>query len=143
MSDKNLNIALYVFAVLLGVSVFLPLTSLPIVGDVSYNRIADIESYIVVALCIAAIGLVFTNMKKFIIFPAIGVWVTLLFPAIKGMFESDDGGFLSKATDKASGVMQDFAADLFMNVTDFSWGGFVFLLALLGFTVVSVLRSIK
>ncbi len=40
---KIINIAIYVTAALLAVSVFLPITSLPVIGDVSYNRVADID----------------------------------------------------------------------------------------------------
>ncbi len=39
--------------------------------------------------------------------------------------------------------MQDFAADLFLNVAEFSWGGFVLLVGLLAFTVTCILRSFK
>jgi len=143
MNAKNLGIGVYVTAVLLAISVFLPLTSLPLIGDVSYNRVADIESYIVIAFCASAAGLLIIGQAKFTFVSAIGVWVTLLFPAIQGAFRSEDSGFLSKVTDKASSALSEFAADLFLNVTDFSWGGYIFLLALLGFTVTCVLRSFK
>jgi len=39
--------------------------------------------------------------------------------------------------------MADFTADLFLNITDFHWGGLVFLLALLAFTLSSVLYQWK
>ena len=79
---------------------------------------------------------------KLLILPPAGVWLTLLFPAIKSLFESKDTSLLGKLTDGATSVMSDFAGDLFLNVADLSWGGFVFLLGLLGFTVSSIVRSL-
>ena len=143
MSNKHIEIGIYISATLLAVGVFLPLTSLPVIGDVSYNRVAEVESYIVVAAALSATVLIFTGMQKFTFVSAAVVWLTLLFPAIKSLFKSDDGGFLSKTLDKAQGVMQDFAADLFLNVAEFSWGGFIFLIGLLAFTVTCILRSFK
>ena len=49
MSNKHIEIGIYISTTLLAVGVFLPLTSLPVIGDVSYNRVAEVESYIVVA----------------------------------------------------------------------------------------------
>jgi hypothetical protein len=145
MSNKNLEVALYVSAVLLAIGVFLPLTKLPVYGEVSYNRIADIESYLVIVCALAGPLLLFMNKAKLLILAPLGVWLTLLFPAIKSMFKSDSGGggFLSKIGDQASSVMTDFASHLFQNVLDFSWGGFVFLLALVVFTVSGVMRWLK
>tara|TARA_A100001037_G_C14933771_1_gene537234 strand:- start:59 stop:181 length:123 start_codon:yes stop_codon:yes gene_type:complete len=40
-------------------------------------------------------------MQKFTFVSAALVWVTLLFPAIKNLFKSDDRRFLSKTLDKA------------------------------------------
>ena len=80
---------------------------------------------------------------KQLIFSPVGVWAVLLFPAIKNLFKSEETSFPGKATDKGKAVFQDFAGDLFLNVAEFSWGGYVFLLALLGFTVSCVLRGIK
>ncbi|MBT4161706.1 MAG: hypothetical protein HOC70_14290 [Gammaproteobacteria bacterium] len=143
MGPKIIDIAIYATAALLAVSVFLPITSLPVIGDVSYNRVADIESYLVILFCVSAPILLFLDKAKFVVASAAGVWLTLLFPAIRDLFKSDDGGFLSKAVDKASGAMQDFAADLFLNIADFSWGGYVFLIALLGFTAACIIRAFK
>jgi hypothetical protein len=143
MKKLHLDIAIYISASLLAVGVFLPITSLSVIGDVTYNRIAEFESYIVVACAIATCVLLGIDKVKLIIIPVIGIWVTLLFPAIQNALKSDEGGFLSKTVNKASGAMQDFAADLFLNVTDFSWGGFVFLLALIVLTISAVLRWLK
>tara|TARA_E500000331_G_scaffold354538_1_gene407745 strand:+ start:482 stop:703 length:222 start_codon:yes stop_codon:yes gene_type:complete len=65
MSNKHIEIGIYISATLLAVGVFLPLTSLPVIGDVSYNRVAEVESYIVVAAALSATVLIFTGMPKF------------------------------------------------------------------------------
>ena len=143
MKARQLDFAVYVTAVILAVSLFLPMTSLPVIGEVSYNRVADIESYLVIAFCVAAVGLLLAGKSRFVAGSAIGVWVTLLFPAIRNALRTEDDGLLARAAKQASGKLQEFAGDLFMNVLDFSWGGYVFLVALLGFTIACVLRTFK
>jgi hypothetical protein len=134
---------LYVSAVMLAVGVFLPITSMAVVGDVSYNRIAEIESYIVILLAISGPAFLFIKQHKFILASVIGVWVTLLFPALEGLFQKTDTSLMGKISSKASGAMQEFASELFLNVFQFSWGGYIFLIGLLLFTAVGILRSMK
>jgi len=143
MNNNKLELIIYISAALLAVGVFLPLTELPVYGEVTYNKVASIESYLVILFAISGIALLYLGKIKELKFAPIGVWITLLFPAIKSMFQSKDESLLSSITDKASSVMQDFAADLFTNIFEFSWGGAIFMLALLAFTASSVMRSIK
>jgi hypothetical protein len=143
MTRKQLDLAVYFTAVVLAISVFLPLSSLPVIGDVTYNRIADIESYIVITFCVAAVGLLLAGKAKSVVLTAVGVWATFLFPAIRNALQSDDDGFLSRATNQASGKLREFAGDLFLHITDFSWGGYILLVALVGFTIAGVLRTLK
>jgi hypothetical protein len=63
-------------------------------------------------------------------------------PRIKQLLKSDEG-FFSQATGQANRIMQEFSADLFMNVTEFSWGGYVFLAALASFTITCTLRAFR
>lgn len=143
MNKKNLEIAVYVSAIMVAVGVFLPLASLPVVGDISYNRVADIESYIVIAFALSAPVLVFLAKHKLAICSAVGVWLTLLFPALKNLGQSEEkSSAFGNMMKKAASPVQDFAADLFMNITDFSWGGFVFLIGLLVLTVVSAMLAL-
>ena len=143
MSKKKLESAIYISVVMLVVGIFLPLTKLPIYGDVSYNRVASIESYMVIMFALLAPVLLFIKKTKFIKIPPVGVWLVLLLPAIKSLFQSKDSGFFGELGDKASSVMTDFAADLFLNITEFSWGGVIFIIGLLGFTASCVMRSMK
>ena len=143
MSSKQLNLAVYITAVLLGISLFLPLSSPPVIGDVSYNQMADIESYIVLAFCVAAVGLLLAEREKLVIIAATGVWVTFLFPAIRNRLQPQDDGFLSRAATHAGGKLQEFARDLFLHIADFSWGGYVLLAALTGFTIACLLRTFR
>ena len=143
MKKQNLEMMIYISAVMLAVGVFLPLTTMAVIGDVSYNRIAELESYLVILLAISAPVFLFIKQPKYILVSAIGVWVTLLFPAIKGLFQSTDSSTLGKLSAKASGAMQDFAAEMFLNIFKFSWGGYIFLLGLLLFTAACVMRSMK
>ncbi len=143
MNKKNLEVAIYVSAFMLAVGVFLPLTRLPIYGEVSYNRIASIESYLIVIFSLSAPALLFFNKLKLIKYPPMAVWLVLLLPAIKSLFQSKKSSVFGELGDKASAAMQDFAADLFLNISDFSWGGLIFILGLLGFTASCVMRSMK
>ncbi len=140
---KTIDSVLYISALLLAVGVFLPLTILPIYGEATYHRVAEMESYIVIALAISAPLFLVAGQPKLIKFSVIGIWITLLFPALKSLFESSDGGFFGELGDKASSAMNDFAADLFLNITDFHWGGIVFLLGLVFFTASGLLKSLK
>ena len=143
MTKKNLELAVYISAAMLAIGVFLPLTALPVYGEVSYNKISSIESYLVVLLALSGPTLIFLDKIKLLKFPPIGVWLVLLFPAIKSLFKSGDSSFFGKAVSEASSVMQEFAGNLFLNIFDFSWGGFVFLIGLIVFSISSVIRSVK
>ena len=143
MKKMNLDMWIYLSATLLAVGVFLPLTTMAVIGDVSYNRIAELESYIVILFAVSAPVFIFIKQPKFVLASAAGVWITLLLPALKSLFKSSDTSTLGKLSAKASGAMQDFAADLFLNVFEFSWGGYLFLLGLIVFTVACVLRGMK
>lgn len=141
--NNKIDLAVYVTALALAVSVFLPLTHIPIVGDVSYHRVAEVEAYIVVFFCVSSIGLLVAGMPKLTVLAPIGVWITLFFPAIRNAMDTDDGGLFADVTDRATGIMQEFAADLFLNVAEFGWGGYVYLIALITFTAACSLRLIK
>ena len=124
-------------------SVFLPLARLPVVGDVSYHRIAELESYLVVLFSLTATILLFTGRTRYLFVSVVGVWGTLLYPALEKIARPAQEGFLAGVKDKAAGMMRDFAADLFLNVVEFSWGGYIFLLALVSLTLSAVFRSFK
>ena len=143
MTQKKLELAVYISAVMLAIGVFLPITELPAYGEVSYNRISSIESYLVVLFALSGPAFIFLGKVKLLKFSPLGAWLVLLFPAIKSLFKSDDSSFVGEVVSEASSVMQDFAGNLFLNILDFSWGGFVFLIGLIVFSISSVIRSVK
>ncbi len=142
MNNKELDVAVYATGLLLAISVLLPITSLPIVGDVSYFRIAENEAYIVIGCCLVTPVLLLLDKSKLMILPPLGVWVTLLYPAIEEMLKGDKGLF-AQVTGQSQRILREFASDLFLNVTEFSWGGYVFLAALAGFTITCVIRTFR
>lgn len=142
-NNRSLESKIYISAILLAVGVFLPLTRLPLYGDVSYHDIAEVESYMVIFFAISAPLLLSSRKYRSVIFAPIGAWVTLLFPAIKNRLEPKDNSLLGKFGESASSTMNDFAADIFQNIADFSWGGFVFLLGLVLFTLSCLFRALK
>lgn len=140
----DLSMAVYVSAVMLALGVFLPLTNIPIYGDVSYHRIAKIEAYLVMVFALAAPVMLFLKQTKRLFFAPVGVWVVLLFPAIKSALTPQGSkGMFSGITDGASSVMGEFAARLFLNIANFEWGGLIFITGLLVFTVACVLKALK
>ena len=143
MTQKKLELAVYISAVMLAIGVFLPITELPAYGEVSYNRISSIESYLVVLFALSGPAFIFLGKVKLLKFSPLGAWLVLLFHAIKSLFKSDDSSFVGEVVSEASSVMQDFAGNLFLNILDFSWGGFVFLIGLIVFSISSVIRSVK
>jgi hypothetical protein len=50
---------------------------------------------------------------------------------------------LGQLSNKASAAMQDFAAEFFFNVFEFSWGGYVFLLGLILFTATGLMKGLR
>lgn len=142
MNNQQLDVWVYVSGIMVAFSVLLPIASLPVLGEVSYHLIAEFEANIVIACCLIVPIFLLLGKSRLVILPLIGVWATLLFPAIQQLLKSDEG-FFSQATGQANRITQEFAADLFMNVTEFSWGGYVFLAALAGFTIVCTLRVFR
>jgi len=123
MNKKTLHLLSYLSTTLVAVGVFLPLASIPIYGDITYNRIASLESYIVIILAVTVV--IFNIMRKvnLSILAVVGIWLTLLFPAIKGLFkQQEDKGIFSELVSNVTDPLKDFAVNLITNITDFSWG---------------------
>jgi CBS-domain-containing membrane protein len=144
MPSKNqLQLTIYVSALLLAMGVFLPLTSLPVAGDVSYYRIARVESWLVVVFALLAPALILGGKTRWAVLAPVGVWAVLLFPAIRSTFESANDTALSRLGNQVTSAMVDFSADLFLNIADFEWGGLVFILALFFFTLSGIIYRFK
>ncbi len=135
MQNPILTLIIILSASAIAVGVFLPLTELPVYGEVNYNSIAEIESYIVILCALSAPVFIFMGMKRLSIFSAVGVWATLLFPTIEHMWHKEQGTMVEKMMAEATGPMAEFAVDFFVNITEFSWGGYVFLVACVIFTL--------
>jgi hypothetical protein len=139
---NNLESAVYVSAVAVAMGVFLPLTHLPIYGDVTYYRIAHLEALLVVLFALAAPAMLYVKKNKLLWLAPAAICLTLLFPAIKGLLSpKGKGGVFGQLGDSASSAMGEFATNIFMNIADFSWGGVIFILGLLALSVSCSLRS--
>lgn len=139
---KNLlSNLLYLATLMLAVGVFLPLTRFAVVGDVSYFDITQFEAYLVIALAISAPILFMLKLSRLLLIPVAGVWITLFLPWVKELINSGDGTLVGQLSNKAASLKNEFAADLFLNITDYAWGGYVFLAGLILFTVSGLLLS--
>ncbi len=143
-SDKIHQIT-YLGALLFIAGVFLPLASIPIVGDISYYGVDSTSAIIVVILAVSAPILIHLKKEALTFVSAIAVWLVLLWPVIKNMGDgSDDGGsLLGDLVGKATDPLTNFASNLFMNINEFSWGGFIFLIGLVVFTVGCFITTMK
>jgi hypothetical protein len=139
---KIMEPAIYAAASVLAVSVFLPLTKLAIVGNVSYHDIASTEAYIVILLALSGPVFIFIRQSKFILASVAGVWLTLFFPWVKQFFSSNDSTLMGQLSGKSAEIMNDFAAELFLNITRYEWGGYLLLGSLLVFTAAGILRGL-
>ena len=143
MNSRAIDLAIYLSAVTLAVGVFLPLAALPVIGDVSYHDIADIESYLVAGLAALAPLFLLIGKPGLTTLPMLGIWTTLLYPAIETQLRQDNSNLLSQALDRSQRIMNEFAVDLFTNISDFSWGGFVLLAGLIGLTLSTLIRLFR
>jgi len=143
MNRNTLQVAIYLSALGLSVGMFLPLTSFPVYGEVSYNRIAPIEAVLVVVLALAAPALILAGLGRASIISPVGVWLVLLFPAIEAVLRDRNSNALQQLGDGVTSAMIDFSTDLFMNIAEFHWGGLVFLVSLLVFTLAALLYLVR
>lgn len=134
MTRHRLQLAIYLSALGLAVSVFLPLTSFPVYGEVSYYRIARVEAWLVVTFALAAPAVILAGRERLCLVCPLAVWIVLLFPALEDAMRARNNNALQHLGDGVTSAMADFSADLFLNIAEFNWGGFAFLLALLVFT---------
>ena len=83
MSHRTINLLMYLAAVSLAVSMFLPLAELPVLGRISYYGIAEVETYVIIAMTMIVPFLIIAGRERLCLIPAIAIWVTLLWPALE------------------------------------------------------------
>ncbi len=143
MSKHKLQLAIYLSAILFSGSVFLPLATFPVYGDASYYRIAEIEAWLVIVFSMTAPGFILYGKEKLAIISPVSVWGVLFYPNLRSALESKNNSLLNQLGSSVNSSMSDFAANLFFNISDYHWGGFVFLFGLLCFTASNFFYRIK
>jgi uncharacterized membrane protein YgdD (TMEM256/DUF423 family) len=113
-------------SLMVAVGAFMPMIDLKGLANVAYADAAEPEVYLLVALALAASGVIFASKRRFSLFAAIGAWLVMLWPVIKNIGGGDDGGLLGKVTNAVKDPLQQVTQKLFSNVFDFELGGFVF-----------------
>lgn len=134
---------LYLATLLVIIGVFLPLTNFAVIGNVSYFDITQFEAYLVVAFAAAGPVLVMIKLTRLLWLPVIGIWVTLFLPWVKEIINSGDSSLLGQISNKATALKNEFAADLFLNVSQYIWGGYLFLTGLILFTVCALMLTAR
>lgn len=127
MAQNRNHLLTYVGAVMVIVGAFAPLVTLPAIGAVSYYDAANPEVFLLILF--AALGPVFIIMQRTALTAVspVGVWLVLLWPVIQGLTSERDEGLIGRATRAVTDPLETYAANLFTNVTELSWGGFVLL----------------
>ncbi|MCC3859624.1 hypothetical protein [Pseudemcibacter aquimaris] len=143
MRGKFAHQLAYIGSVLFIAGAFMPLASLPVIGDISYYRADNTLAIIAVAFAASVPLMLMMKLDKLSILGAIGAWLTLFWPVIKNMGGGNDNNFLDNIVEQASDPLQRFASELFSNIDSFSWGGYVFLGGLLILTLGSLLSTIS
>lgn len=143
MTKHRLQLAIYLSGLLLTLGVFLPLASFPVYGNLSYWRIAPVEACLVIAAALSAPALILTGRGKWAVLSLLGVWSVLLFPTLQAYYHSVNDTMLARAGSSMSSAMREFAADLFLNITEFQWGGLLFLFALALFTFSGLVYRVR
>jgi len=143
LGKNKLQLLIYLSAILLSAGVFLPLASFPVYGEASYYRIAEIEAWLVIVFALTGPALILGGKEKLAILSPVAVWTVLLYPSLRSYFETTNDTVLKQLGNQLSSAMVDFASNLFLNINDFHWGGFVFLSALIVFSFSNVIYRIK
>jgi len=131
---NNNAMLVFIGAALTIIGAFLPLASF-MASDISYYDIGGNEKYIFMLAVIAGPIMLFLNKQKFIMAAPVVAWLALLYPVFKGWFKVKNDDFLSQVSSEISGALTDVTGDILTNVEDYNWGGFVFLIALIAYTV--------
>ena len=143
LGKNKLQLLIYFSAILLSAGVFLPLASFPVYGEASYYRIAEIEAWLVIGFALTGPALILGGREKFAILSPVAVWTVLLYPGLRSYYESSNDTVLKQLGNQLSSAMVDFASNLFLNISEYHWGGFVFLFALIIFSFSNVIYRIK
>ncbi len=135
-------------AILITIGAFAPMIALSRLGTVSY---ADASNgvYLLLLAAIAAAALIVVKLEKFSPYAVLATWVILLWPVLKNIGsggQKDDGGLLGKigkATKTVTDPLTDVTARFFTNITNFEWGGYVFLIGLIALTAGGVMLFLE
>ena len=142
---KPLSAVVYVSAVMVALGVFLPFITLPIYGDVTYQRLSSIDAYLVMGFALSAPVVVWLGWIRLSLLSLVGVWGTLLFPLLKRIGNSSgssDTGAVGEWIKQASAPVRDALLELAIdNIDVLSWGGYVFVGGLVLLTVSSLVLS--
>ena len=79
VNKKILRLLVTISSIIIVTGVFLPLASIPVYGEFSYNHIASVESHIVIIFAVLAPVLIILGKSRLIVISAAGIWTTLRF----------------------------------------------------------------
>ena len=143
MKKATFQLGIYVSGLLVAAGVFLPLTSIPVYGVVSYLDVATTESYLIVACALTAPWLATQRRPTRAIIPVSGIWLILAYPALQERFFPPDISLLDRVAVSIEAAFQQVAADLFFELNDLRWGGLLLLASLIALSYFTLAIQLK
>jgi hypothetical protein len=138
-----LKLILHISTVTIVAGVFLPLAEVPVNDEVTYNEIAVTQSYFIVAFALAGSLILLFWRRERVWLAALGIWLTLLLPAIKERLWPERRGTVEAAFDTVTGPFQNLATDFYMHLTDLRYGGVILVLGCVAFAIESLVLIVQ
>jgi hypothetical protein len=141
--EKPLKLILHISTVTIVAGVFLPLAEVPVNDEVTYNEIAATRSYFLVAFALAGSLILSFWRRDMVWLAALGIWLTLLLPAIKERLWPESRGTVEAAFDTVTGPFRNLATDFYMHLTDLRYGGVILVLGCAVFAIESLVLIVQ
>lgn len=138
MTKTGVEIGIYLGAVTLAIGIFLPLAELEIVGVVNYYQVSPALAGVVLACVIVSTALMLMDRDRLILICLGGVWASFLYPLVQAQLQGPLPESRQTISEPAAEVLPQFAAEMFLRIGEFAWGGYVLLAGLACFTVSSL-----
>ena len=140
---SKVSISLIILSAGFVVSLFLPITHLRLLGDISYYRALPSQAYLLIVLCLTVIVFLRINLRRSTLIPIFGLWITLFTPFIeKYLFNSNQNLFTS-ISQKAGGSFKSLLTNIIFGSADLTWGGYLMLVMLTGITLLGILKLVS
>jgi hypothetical protein len=141
MSKHKAELLVFLGAALLVIGAFTPLAKLAGVS-VSYPDLQKDSVYLLVLFALAGPLLILLKQRRLVLISAVGVWLTLLYPALQALLKPEKQSALGELVGKAAAPLKRAVGNVLLDVVNLQWGGYLFLLGLLALSVGAVMVTL-